>query len=81
MTMHVAASNAEALPGESGVGAYKLAWLEGLYAYLEAGLEPSSVWIIGDHAGERGTHGAVDSWDERVAELAELPSVEQPFAE
>jgi hypothetical protein len=32
--LHVASTEAEALPGESGVGAYKLAWLEGL---LDAG--------------------------------------------
>jgi hypothetical protein len=30
--LHVADSNEEALPGESGVGAYKLAWIEGLLA-------------------------------------------------
>lgn len=96
--LHVAASEAEALPGEAGVGGYKLAWLEGLlaqgyavdfaygnastdlYAYLGAGLDPATVWIIGDHAGEMGTNGAVDSWEPRVGELASLPPVEQPFA-
>jgi hypothetical protein len=30
--LHVAATEAEALPGESGVGDYKLAWLQGLLA-------------------------------------------------
>jgi phosphatidate phosphatase PAH1 len=95
--LRVAGTEAEALPGESGVGDYKLTWLEGLlaqgytvdfaygnastdiYAYLGAGFDPSLVWIIGDHAGERGTNAATDTWEPRVAEVEALPPVEQPF--
>jgi hypothetical protein len=95
--LHVAATEAEALPGESGVGDYKLAWLQGLlargyavdfaygnastdiYAYLGAGFDPSLVWIIGTHAGERGTNAAVGSWESRVVEVEGLEPVEQPF--
>jgi hypothetical protein len=95
--LHVAATEAQALPGESGVGAYKLAWLEGLfaqgytvdfaygnastdvYAYLGAGLDPSVVWIIGDHAGDEGTNAATDTWEPRVTEVKALAPVTQPF--
>jgi hypothetical protein len=50
-----------------------------IYAYLGAGLPADTVWIIGPHAGEQGTHGATDSWTARVGEVATLPAVEQPF--
>jgi hypothetical protein len=95
--LHVAPSNEEALPGESGVGAFKLGWLSellergyrvdfaygnastDLYAYLGAGLDPSTVWIIGDHAGEMETQPATDSWEPRVSEVEALSAVSQPF--
>lgn len=50
-----------------------------IYAYLGAGLPADDVWIIGKHAGEQGTHAATDSWTARVAEVAALPTVDQPF--
>ena len=95
--LHVTDSNEEAVPAESGVGAYKLAWLQGLrtqgyvidfaygnattdiYAYLGAGIAADAVWIIGDHAGEMGTHAVTGAWTARVAEVAALPAVSQPF--
>jgi hypothetical protein len=95
--LHVADSNDMALPGEDGVGAYKLGWLQGLvarglivdfaygnastdlYAYLGAGFDPDTVWMIGEHAGESGTHGATDTWEPRVDEVTALDPVAQPF--
>jgi phosphatidate phosphatase PAH1 len=50
-----------------------------IYAYLGAGLLADNVWIIGSHGGEQGTHAATDSWTARVAEVAALPTVTQPF--
>lgn len=95
--LHVTDSNEEAVPAESGVGAYKLAWLQGLrtqgyvidfaygnattdiYAYLNAGIAADAVWIIGDHAGEMGTHAVTGAWTARVDEVAALSNVQQPF--
>jgi hypothetical protein len=95
--LHVADSNDEALPGEAGVGRYKLEWLEALVlrgivvdfaygnaatdlsAYLGAGFEPDTIWMIGDLAGESGTHGAVDTWEPRVEDVRALAPVTQPF--
>jgi hypothetical protein len=37
------------------------------------------VWIIGDHAGEQGTHPVMGDWAGRVAEVSALPAVPQPF--
>jgi hypothetical protein len=37
------------------------------------------VWIIGDHAGEQGTHPITADWAPRVAEVDALPAVTQPF--
>jgi hypothetical protein len=50
-----------------------------IFAYLGAGIPASDVWIIGSHAGERGTNGVVDSWIDRAAEVRARPVVEQPF--
>jgi len=36
-------------------------------------------WIIGDHAGEMGTHAVTGAWTARVDEVAALPAVTQPF--
>ncbi len=95
--LHVTDSNSEALPVESGVGAFKRAWIEGLldegylidfaygnaatdvYAYLEAGLPPEDVWIIGPHGGEDGTHAATGTWQPRLDEVLLLPEQPQPF--
>ena len=95
--LHVTDSNEEAVPAESGVGAFKLAWLQGLkaqghlidfaygnattdiYAYLGAGIAADVTWIIGDHAGEMGTHAVTGAWTARVDEVAALPAVSQPF--
>jgi hypothetical protein len=51
-----------------------------IYAYLNAGLPADRVWIIGQYAGDQGTHAATDSWIPRVGEVTALPAVEQPFA-
>jgi hypothetical protein len=48
-------------------------------AYLGNGLDPASVWIIGAHAGERGTHAVTASWGDRVGEVAASAKVAQPF--
>ena len=95
--LHVTDSNEEAVPAESGVGAFKLAWLQNLrtqgyvidfaygnattdiYAYLGAGIAADVTWIIGDHAGEMGTHAVTGAWTARVDEVAALPDVSQPF--
>jgi hypothetical protein len=50
-----------------------------IYAYLGAGLAADDVWIIGSHGGEQGTHAATDTWAPRVAEVAAMPTVMQPF--
>jgi hypothetical protein len=50
-----------------------------IYAYLAAGLAPSSVWIVGEHAGEENTNPVADSWAARVTEVAALAPVAQPF--
>ncbi len=50
-----------------------------IYAYLGAGVPASDVWIIGSNAGEQGTHGVVDSWTARVAEVRALAPIVQPF--
>ena len=89
--LHVTDSNEEAVPAESGVGAYKRAWLQGLrtqgyvidfaygnattdiYAYLGAGVPADTVWIIGDHGGEMGTHAVTGAWTARVGEVQALP--------
>lgn len=48
-------------------------------AYLGVGVDPSSVWIIGAHAGERGTHAVTDSWSARAGEVAASRKIAQPF--
>lgn len=48
-------------------------------AYLEAGLAPGQVWIIGSHGGLQGTHAGTHDWRERAAAVAAGPSVIQPF--
>jgi hypothetical protein len=50
-----------------------------IYAYLGAPLPADRVWIIGVNAGQQGTHAVVDSWQDRVGEVASLPAVAQPF--
>jgi hypothetical protein len=50
-----------------------------IYAYLGAGLPAEDVWIIGDHAGEQGTHAVDGTWVPRVAEVNGLAAVAQPF--
>jgi hypothetical protein len=49
-------------------------------AYLDSGIAPDKVWIIGDHGGERGTHAVRDTWSTRAAEVTVAPPVVQPFA-
>jgi hypothetical protein len=48
-------------------------------AYLGIGLDPARVWIIGAHAGERGTHAVSESWSQRAGEVAASAPVAQPF--
>jgi hypothetical protein len=50
-----------------------------LFAYLGAGLPPASVWIIGTHAGEQGTHAVDVSWEARAAEVSASERVLQHF--
>ena len=50
-----------------------------IYAYLNAGIAADVTWIIGDHAGEMGTHAVTGAWTARVGEVAALPTVSQPF--
>jgi hypothetical protein len=50
-----------------------------IFAYLGAGIPAGQVWIIGDHAGEMGTHAVTGAWTARVAEVQALPAVTQPF--
>ena len=92
--VHVAPTNAEALPTEGGVGTFKATYLAGLtakgyvvdlaygnastdiYAYAANDLD---AWIIGEHAGEQGTHAVDASWEARAAEVASGPIVGQPY--
>ncbi len=48
-------------------------------AYLGTGIDPARVWIIGAHAGERGTHAVSESWSQRAGEVAASAKVAQPF--
>lgn len=48
-------------------------------AYLDVGLDPAHVWIIGPHAGERGTRAVRESWRQRADEVAASARVAQPF--
>lgn len=50
-----------------------------IYAYLGSGIPADRVWIIGDHAGEQGTHPMTGDWAPRIAEVGALPAVAQPF--
>jgi hypothetical protein len=50
-----------------------------IYAYLGAGIPADRTWIIGDHAGEQGTHAVTGDWVGRVTEVGALPAVAQPF--
>jgi len=50
-----------------------------IYAYLGAGVPASDVWIIGDHAGEQGTHPVTGTWVARAVEVTAMPAVTQPF--
>ena len=50
-----------------------------IYAYLGAGIPADRVWIIGDHAGEQGTHPVTGTWGARSGEVAAGPAVTQPF--
>ncbi len=50
-----------------------------IFAYLGAGIPPDRTWIIGDHAGEQGTHPVTGDWGARVAEVDALPAVTQPW--
>jgi len=92
--VHVTDSNADILPTDGSVGAFKAAWLADLaaqgyvvdlaygnattdiFAYEARDLE---AWIIGDHAGERGTHAVTGSWAARTAEVASGAIVGQPY--
>ncbi len=47
-------------------------------AYLGV-VDPARVWIIGAHAGERGTQAVGESWSARAAEVSASPEVAQPF--
>jgi phosphatidate phosphatase PAH1 len=48
-------------------------------AYAGAGIPPASTWIIGPNGGASGTNAVMGSWEPRVAEIAKLPPVVQPF--
>lgn len=50
-----------------------------LYAYLGAGVAADDVWIIGAHAGERGTHDPGADWLARAAAVAGSAAIAQPF--
>jgi len=50
-----------------------------IYAYLGAGIPADHVWVIGDHAGEQGTHAVLHTWGARAGEVAAGPAVTQPF--
>lgn len=50
-----------------------------IFAYLGAAIPADDVWIIGENAGQQGTHAVMDSWAERAAEVAAAPAVMQPF--
>ncbi len=43
------------------------------------GIPADHVWIIGDHAGEQGTHAVLHTWGARAGEVAAGPAVTQPF--
>jgi phosphatidate phosphatase PAH1 len=95
--LRVTDSNADILPTESSVGAFKRAQLAELVAagfvidaaygnattdisaYLATGIDPARVWIIGSHAGERGTQPVSESWSARAGEVAASANVAQPF--
>jgi phosphatidate phosphatase PAH1 len=51
-----------------------------IYAYLAASISAGSVYIIGKHAGEQGTHGVSGSWEARVGQVESLPPAPQPFS-
>lgn len=48
-------------------------------AYLGADLPPEQIWIIGDNAGQQGTHAVTDSWAARASEVRAAAAIEQPF--
>lgn len=48
-------------------------------SYLGVGIDPARVWIIGSHAGERGTHAVSEGWGQRAGEVAASAKVAQPF--
>lgn len=51
-----------------------------IYAYLGAGVTGDRQWIIGTNGGNDGTHAVADSWTPRTAEVAQSPTIAQPFA-
>jgi hypothetical protein len=49
-------------------------------AYLGGGVAAAATWIIGEHGGKRGTHAVTGGWAARVADVAAMTAVAQPFA-
>jgi hypothetical protein len=95
--VHVTEAASQALPTETGVGAFKTEFLRKLLrdgyqidwaygnattdisAYLENGLAPANVFIIGKHGGESGTQAFHDSWQPRVDAASALAPTTQPW--
>jgi hypothetical protein len=50
-----------------------------IFAYLEAGIPATSVWIIGPNAGQQGTNSATDTWAPRAADVTASSPITQPF--
>ena len=50
-----------------------------IFAYLEAGIPASNVWIIGPNAGQQDTNPATDTWAPRATDVNASPAIEQPF--
>ena len=48
-------------------------------AYLDAGLAPDQIWIIGSHGGEQGTHAVTGSWTTRADEVSASAPIVQPY--
>jgi hypothetical protein len=97
-TLRLAPSNADILPNDASVGAYKadalqqlvdagfvLSWAYGnadtdIFGYLQAGMAPSTVFVVGEHGGEEGTVDLGDDYLDHLVELAAEADPVQPFA-
>jgi hypothetical protein len=96
--LHLTDRGSQALPTESGVGAYKTAYLKYLQglgyvidyaygnattdisAYENAGIAKEHTFIIGTHAGERGTQALSAGYTDHIdGFVAGEPDAAQPF--